>query len=372
MQCPINILYVHTSLDTGGAQAARYLFLKYLNNKNIKVSICCLGKKGAYGLKLEELGYQVDVFNSKYGFFNVAATFKLYKYIKTGKFDIVQSSLFFANYHTAIAGFLARISKFIIEEHGEHNFHLRKRHIFYRIIGHYIAKMSKMVICCNESMKLELAKVYNIPLRKICVLKNAIDDKIMNLICTREEMRKKMGISANSLVVGTVGSLSWIKNQEFLIDCFARINRKDKYLVLVGDGPLKQKLVKYADGLEVGDKVYFTGWREDVADILNIFDIFVLTSFSEGLPISLLEAMSMGLPCIATRVGGIPEVLKDDTFGKLVSPDNTEQLLDAINDMSCNMEKAKKIGAAAREFVLKDFSVPEYINNMLKIYKAEE
>lgn len=181
-----------------------------------------------------------------------------------------------------------------------------------------------------------------------------------------------MKIPPDSLIIGTVGSLSWIKNQELLISCFAKIDRKDKFLILVGDGPVRQKLMKYASSLGIGDRVYFTGWREDIADMLNMFDIFVLPSLSEGLPMSLLEAMSMSLPCIATRVGGVPEIIKDNTLGRIVDLNNKEELLDAIKDITSDIENARKIGALSREYVLKNFSVYSYIDNILNLYKIEK
>jgi len=360
---------VHTSLDIGGAQSVRYLFLKYLNSKNINIRVCCLGEKGFYGSRIEKLGYKVDAFNRKYGFFNIVTTFKLYKYIKSGKFDVVQSSLFFANYHAAIAVLMAKVPVLIIEEHGEHNFHLKARHIFHRIAGYFISMVSQAIICCSESMKLEVSKVYKVPMHKIYVFKNMVDDKKIEISCSREEMRNKLKVPLDAMVIGTIGSLSWIKNQKFLINCFTKINKDNKFLILIGDGPLKQELKDYADRLKISGKLCFTGWREDISDILNAIDIFVLPSLSEGIPMSLLEAMSMGLPCIATCVGGVPEIIKDDTVGITVRSNDLKMLENAMNNSSTNLEKAKEIGAMAREYVLKNFSIDSYINNVLGLYK---
>jgi len=364
----INVLYVHTSLSIGGAQAVRYMFLKYLSSANFNVAICCLGEKGLYGEKLQDLGYKIEAFNRKYHLFHFLTTFKLYKYIKVRKFDIVHSSLFFANYHAALAALMARVPILIMEEHGEHSFHLKKRHFLHRIIGHYVSQAARIILCCSDQMKQEVAKVYNIPSQKILVMKNMIDDKRLEINLPREAVRDKLGFDMGSILIGTVASLGWIKNHKFLIDGFAKVNKNGVFLILVGDGPLRQELEDYVSGLSLNHKVHFLGWREDIANILNAIDIFVLTSISEGLPIALLEAMSIGLPCIVTRVGGMQEVLTDNITGRLVAPGNTEELLGALNQIIYGPEVAKKIGLTAREYVLEKFKPSNYINQILELY----
>ena len=97
------VLYVHNSLDLGGVQSVRYMFLKHLDSKISSVNICCLGVKGELGEKIEALGYKVDALNQPLGLSSISTTIKLYNYIKRHNFDIVHSALFYANYHSALA-----------------------------------------------------------------------------------------------------------------------------------------------------------------------------------------------------------------------------------------------------------------------------
>jgi len=364
----VKILYVHNSLDLGGGQSVRYMFLKHLDTAMFAVNICCLGAKGEFGRRIEGLGYKVDAFNRPYGFLSFLTTWKLYRYIKRHEFDIVHASLFYANYHSAIAAKLAGVRLLVTEEHGEHNLHWKRRHFIYRRIGRWVASASDLIFCCSDFVKRGVQKMYGIKEGKLRVLKNLMEDKRAEIKLPSEAIRLGLDIPRDAFVMGTVSSLYWIKNQKALIDVLAQSQENNLFLVLVGDGPLKNELLEYAQTKQVSRKVRFTGWRSDVADILNSFDVFMLPSLSEGLPISLLEAMSVGLPCIASNVGGIPEVIEDGKNGMLVPAADIPALSAAVRAVIKNAQLSSGLGLSARRRVLDLFGPSQYVDRVVGSY----
>lgn len=364
----IKVLYVHNSLDLGGVQSVRYMFLKHLDSKLSHINICCLGEKGEFGRKIESLGYRVDAFNQPYNLLQFPSTLKLYHYIKSNNFDIVHSSLFYANYHAALAASWARVNFLITEEHGEHYLHSERKHFIYRAIGRKVCKRSNLVLCCSDYVKRGVQQMYDLKDNNIAVLKNLIEDKKSDIKRTREEVRAELNIPLDAIVMGTVSSLYWIKNQRILIDVLSQLKQNNLFLVITGDGPIKNELIEYSQSLGVGSRVRFTGWRNDVVDILNAFDIFMLPSVSEGLPICLLEAMSLGLPCIASRAGGICEVIEDQVTGLLVSPRDLGGLTSAIKRIINDKNFALGLGLAARRHVLDNFKPSVYVNRVMDLY----
>jgi len=364
------VLYVHASLDGGGAQSMRYTLLKHMHGNSFAPTICCLGAKGRYGDRLEKLGYKVISLNRPSRIFDLVTTLRLYRIMKSDNFDIVHSSLFVANYHAALAAFFAGKPVCITEEHGEHSFHVKKRYIPHRLIGKLSSRLSKAVLCCSDSVSKGVAKTYRVPCGKIFVLRNMVTDKMNELSSSKKEVRSMLGVPLDALLIGSVGLLSWAKNHKLLIDCFSRINDKNSYLVIVGDGPERLRLEAHIAKLGLSSKVKLTGWREDIADILSALDIFVLSSRTEGLPMALLEAMSLGKPCIVTRVGGLCEVLDNGVTGRLVHPDDAKELIDAMNGLLENPRAAEEMGKNARKKILDEFMPGNYIWRLELIYNA--
>lgn len=366
----IKVLYVHNALDIGGAQSVRHMFLKNLNSdsNSLDISICCLGKKGELGEKIERCGFKVDAFNMPYGLMDFSTTIKLYNYIRRNNFNVIHSSLFYANYHSALAANWAKVPFLITEEHGEHSFHLKKRHIIYRAIGRYIAEKSNVIFCCSTFVKNGTQKVYNAKEKKTIVLRNPIEDKRQEITKSREVMRRELNIPVDAIVIGTVSTLYWIKNQRILIDALSQLKDYDVFLVMSGDGPMRDELTSYSLKIGVNHKIRFTGWRNDVADILNALDVFVLPSLSEGFPISLLEAMSIGLPCIATRVGGIGEIIEDGVTGLLIPPRSLDGLILALKRIIIDEKFSRELGSSARKYVSEYCNPNFYIKRVIDLY----
>jgi len=167
----------------------------------------------------------------------------------------------------------------------------------------------------------------------------------------RVEARRRLGLSVDVPVIGSVGNFTPKKDQQGLLAAFAQVLavRGDAQLVLVGSGPLEAQLRSTADELGVAERVHFVGSRTDVLDLLPGFDVFALSSRFEGLPIALVEAMATGVASVATAVGGVPEIVDAGRNGLLVPPGRPDELAAAIVALLVDPDLRARVGAAATE-----------------------
>ncbi len=187
----------------------------------------------------------------------------------------------------------------------------------------------------------------------------------------RKERRKRLGVGEDTLVVGCVNRFDPIKDHATLLRGaeLALSRGVDLLVVLVGDGPERSRLERELEvrrGLR--NRVVLTGLVNNVAAWLNAFDVFVLPSLSEGMSNTLLEAMAVGLPPVATRVGGNPEVIEADRSGLLFDPRDAEMLATHLNRLAQQIELRRMIGASARERVERCFSVRTMLERYSRLY----
>jgi len=178
------------------------------------------------------------------------------------------------------------------------------------------------------------------------------------------------GLRKQDIIIGTVGSLNIQKDTATLIKAMERVLKKlpKAKLVLVGSGPLRRKLEQLAKKLKIDQQVIFAGSLPSISGIVQLFTVFVLPSKSEAFGISLLEAMRSGVPVIATKVGGIPEVVVSNKNGLLVDPGNPKALSAAIMKLLNDKRLQKKLIAGGRETV-RNFSVNRMTQTTTKLYK---
>ena len=173
------------------------------------------------------------------------------------------------------------------------------------------------------------------------------------------------------VTIGCVGRLSKEKRHDILLEALSQIQTSLRpSLVLVGDGPTRQNLESQIQDSDLANHVRLLGTCHDVPSLLKDFDIFVLASDTEGLPVALLEAMATGLPVIATRVGGVPELIADGVNGILVPPGGPQELAEAIDQLVRNPELRHRLGAAGRERAVKQFNIQATVGKHEELYKT--
>jgi glycosyltransferase involved in cell wall biosynthesis len=171
-------------------------------------------------------------------------------------------------------------------------------------------------------------------------------------------------------LIGTVARLVPVKGHAFLVDAAPRVLTEfpTARFVFVGDGEARHGLETRARGLGLGDALLFTGYREDVASLLAGMDVVVLPSLNEGLGRVLVTAMALGKPIVATRVGGVPELLADGEAGRLVPPGDSAALASAICGVLQDTAQAKSLGDAGRRRAVR-YSAPAMVESLAKVYR---
>ena len=185
-----------------------------------------------------------------------------------------------------------------------------------------------------------------------------------------QNYKRKLGIPETSLVVGTVGRLVPVKGPEFLIEAAKYIISKnpDTLFIFTGDGPLKQNLEKKAFDLGIKENIIFLGWKDDVSKIISIYDVFALPSLNEGMGRVLVEAMALGKPIVASKIGGIPDLVTHEKNGFLVPPKNPKELAKYIQILLEDEEKREKMGLAGKKIAL-NFSARNIVEKIAKLYE---
>ena len=272
--------------------------------------------------------------------------------------DVLQTHMFWANFVGTIAGKLARIPVIVTTEHGKNE--LKPRWARW-VEHHIISRLADKRICVSNDI-LHLRHVKDrVPMQKLCVVANGTP--------VREEIDLR---DHSPLVIGTVGRLIEAKDFVTLIEAAAILRRQgaDLRLVIVGDGPENERLNAEIDDQGLRDVVDLAGTSSDVQAWLSRFDIYVLSSVREGQPLSMLEAMAVGLPIVATSVGGIPDTVDDGKEALLCKPGDAASIAAAVRVLVGDLQLRKDLGSAARRRLIRDFSTTRSLAQHLDVYES--
>lgn len=181
----------------------------------------------------------------------------------------------------------------------------------------------------------------------------------------RIRIRAELGIEPDACVIGSVGRVAKEKNHALLLRAAAPLLNANTHVVVVGDGPLMDALRDQANGIS---HVHLTGMRSDVPDVLNAFDIFAMSSDTEGMPLVVLEAMATGLPVVSTNVGGIPNVVEDSVTGFLVPAGDESALRDRLKRLVDDREMRRGFGKRAEQVATERYAATRMQREYLELY----
>ncbi|MCX5715885.1 MAG: glycosyltransferase [Candidatus Omnitrophica bacterium] len=365
-----NILFVHNNLDVGGAEMMRLVLLRNIDRNKYCIKICCIGHRGRLGREIEGLGYKVDELSEDSNSLNPGITLRLACYIKKERPDILHSSLFNANFHSRLAGFFCGVPRIVTEEHGEHRQYNGVKFIPYVLSDFALSILNDSIVCCSERLRREIIKKEHLPSRKVLAIENCVDAGIYKIKTGREEVRKRHGIS-DEVVFITVASLKEGKGHRHLLEAFKLVKDAGfKFRSLfAGGGPIKKALQARCAELGLSDDIIFLDSVSDVPDYLNAADVFILPSDSEGLSISLMEAMLMGLPCIVSDVGSNGDLVKTDFNGIVVRVGDKAALRDAAVFYLVNKESAKQFGKRSESIIMERYSdIGAYVKKYYELW----
>ncbi len=277
--------------------------------------------------------------------------------------DLVHSHLLDANVYSAILCRLKSISH-ICTEHGDVGV---KTSVKSRRKYAALSRASHRIVCVSEAVRLKAMAAIQAQ-KKLDVIYNGIHF----MERSDSSFRREFGIDTNAVVIGNVGNLYPVKGQATLLRAFAGVCHKypQSRLVLVGRGAEEATLRRLVATLGITDsQVIFTGFRPDIENILNALDLYVQPSLSEGHPLAVIEAMSLGLPVIASDVGGIPEITCREQFATLVKPESPDELQRRLLEFLATPDSFRCKGIAGRTFVRQEFSIERMTGRYRECYR---
>jgi glycosyltransferase involved in cell wall biosynthesis len=272
-------------------------------------------------------------------------------------------------FKSALAARLARVRGVVFTEHG------REHHDppVVQFLDRQAARMTNTVVAVSARLAAYLGERVGIPRAQITTIENGVDTDRFH---PREDVaaaRAAFGIPGDALVVGSVGRLEPVKAYDRVIRAIAfgrdrGLFGETPYLLLCGDGSERQRLQELATLLGLADRVCFPGWVADPAGAYGAMDVFVLPSLSEGLSVSLLEAMASGAVPLVTPVGANPEVLRD-LPSQLVAADDPNLFAAALASTAQSAEQRRRLSAAARQIVVARYSQSRMLESYMSLYE---
>jgi len=325
---------------------------------------------------LDKWGYPIiylGISKKKLKKFRLSAVFKIVEIIKIHDVDVIHCQRHKPTIYGTLAAWLAgKKVKVLTTVHGRN----RTRTLSRKIINYVLFNRISRIISVSDAVRDDILKTnWTLSPNKVATVYNGIDtDKFGDSTFTRQEVRTQLGLAIkDAFVFGTVGRLTKVKGQKVLLQAFAKVIRKypNSWLVIAGKGSLEAELRRLAMELNINKRVVFLGFRMDIPEILRAYDAFILPSFSEGLPLSLLEAMATGIPVISSRVGGVPEILDGFDQKIMVTPSSVKELSVAMIWLA-GLDKIERIelGKSLRSRVESYFTKEKMTSAMATEYIA--
>lgn len=361
----MKILHMIETSGPGGAENMLINNVLALKRRGIDGGVLLI-KDGWLRQRLVSLGITCHVI-PLHRFFSVKWLSAVRAIIKNEQYDTLHSHEFAMNCHAAILSVLCRTPA-VATVHGKNYYSQRfVRRVLYRSLS----KISKFV-AVSDDIKNFLVERIGLSTRSIAVIANGIDiEKHKTRNEVRATTRAGLGVGEDDILVGAVGNLYPVKGHIYLVAAAAKIltTQKNVYFVIAGRGAEQTRLQAEIDRLGIADHFHLLGFREDIDRLLQSFDIFVMPSLSEGMPLSILEAMAAKRVVVASAVGGIPEFIADGRNGVLVPAMDSEKLASQLEVLINNPGKRAQIADTAFAEVCASYSQETCTSAYLQLYQ---
>lgn len=361
------VLHIVEDLEIGGLEKIIANIVLGLDKDKYEIAVWCLARGGEIAEELVDKGVAVKILGMD-SYHNPFKVLGLASLIKKKNVDILHTHGYFASTFGRLASILARTPVIITHVHTTY-YGFKKRNI---LIERFFSLFTDKIVCVSQAVNKFVVEVEGISEKKTCLIYNGVGKRrLFEGDIDSDVDRRSLGFEDKDLVVITVASLTRHKGHQVLIDAARVISKRyeNLRLLIVGDGPLRNKLEVYAKELQLSSKIVFTGQRKDITPLLRLTDFFVLPSTErEGLGIALIEAMAEGLPVIGTKLGGIPEVIEDDVNGLLVAPGSSYELAGAMEKLIRGKGIREKMGQMGRKIYEQRFTVSKMNQNIEALY----
>jgi glycosyltransferase involved in cell wall biosynthesis len=329
--------------------------------------------RGVEVVQIDELGREISPLR------DLMATIRLARLIRKERPQILHT-------HTAKAGTVGRVAARLagsrkppIVVHTFHGHVLRGyfgpvRTLLFRLLERWLAAGTTALIAVSPQVRDDLVSLGVAPRERFVVIRLGIelDERVAPEEDGRGESRRYLGIPGDRFAVGWIGRMTAVKRTDDVLIAFKSLRDSgvDAVLCMVGDGPDRLPLEQRAHELGVARDTVFLGYQEDVAPYYAAFDVLVLPSGNEGTPVTVIEALAAERPVVATRVGGVPDVVRDGEDGFLVEAGATEDLADRLGRLARDPALRARMGKKGRERVLPRYAVERLVDDVDELYRS--
>jgi len=360
------VLQVVLSLNPGGTERLVIELARHLH-ADIPMSVCCLDEAGAWAPEVEQAGIHVTALGRRPGF-HPSLALDVARAARAHRATVIHAHHYSPFVYSALARLVCPRLKVIFTEHGrlsDAGPSARRRRAN-QVLRHLAAG----VFAVSEDVKQHLIDE-GFAADSVGVIYNGIDVGPLPDARTRAAVRGEIGVRDDTLVLGTVARLDSVKDLATLLRAVGLLPREtDSVLLVVGDGPERAALEALTTELGIAGRVRFLGHRDDARRLLAGCDVYANSSISEGVSLTILEAMAAGLPVVATNVGGTPEVVAPDS-GVLVPARDPHALASAIGTLGTNAARRQALGGAARRRGEQRFTLDRMIEQYRNAYMSD-
>jgi glycosyltransferase involved in cell wall biosynthesis len=357
------IAFIIPTLDQSGAERQLTLLATGLPRDLYEIKVIALNRGGPFAEQLRDAGISVEVLGKRFRF-DPLTWLRLRSSLQAFRPDIVQSFLFAANSYVRLPGILPKNCRVIVSE----------RCVDSWKSGWQLA-LDRQLIRRTNAMTANSASVADfymgvgVPRELITVIPNAMPNLPSDY--SRDEALQRLGLQPHHRIVGFAGRLAPQKRLKDLMWGFQLLHQlvDDVRLVLIGEGPDRDALAELAQSFGCREKIVFAGHRPDAYSLMSAFEVFVLASEFEGMSNSLMEAMSLGIPCVVSDIAANRELITDEQTGLLFPLGKGPDLAKTMARCLQNTDLAGELGQRGRQFILNHHSVEQLVAKHEELYR---
>jgi glycosyltransferase involved in cell wall biosynthesis len=366
-QQKIKVLHIIKSLGRGGAEMLLPETLQLHNRELFEFHyIYFLPWKDQMVESLKRQGVKVTCFSAANNFRMITRLPGLIRYVQQNKIQLIHSHLPWAGIVSRIIGKVCGIPVIYSEHNKQERYHIGTRtvHLMTMNLLSEIVAVSHDVAQSIQRHKPRL----RIPVR---VISNGVNtESFSRHKYSSSTVRHRFNIGPDVPIVGTIAVFRIQKQLDLWMELASKILKRvtSAHFIIVGDGPLKDELIRKRSELGLTDRIHMPGLETDVKPYLASFNVYMMSSRFEGLPVALLEAMSMECPPVSTDAGGIKEVIRHGVDGFICSVDESEKMVDHVCDLLQNESLQLKYGLMSRQRVIQEYSMTRMVEQLEAIY----
>lgn len=361
----IRVLHCIETIASGGVEQVRLTLVRGLDPSKFEHKIICTWKGGAIAIALEQEGIELIPIGGFTHPFEWNKQKQVLEVIRKFKPHIIHGAIFEGMSMAAIAGTLGGVPIRILEETSEPIGRSKKSLWLQRLF----LRLSDKIVGISPSVVKFLIEKAKLPASKIFLINNGVTIPAPNEPKETQELKNKLGLKEHDFVIGSVGRIyDEVKRFSDILKALEILNDPKYKLLVIGDGPDLESLKLLSEELDLSKQVIFLGQQPNPHPFFGVMDVFCIVSAHEGFGLVAVEAMMHNLPVIATKVGGLKDVVVNEETGYLVPSYSPQQIADKIKVLAIDSELRKSMGEKGRTRALENYSAKRYCDEIEDLY----